>query len=331
MRLRGGFFRTWISLALLAFACNVGAQTITGQDTLMWLQRMNKASRGINYSGTFVYQSHGRTETSHVVHVVDASGEHEKLETLETPDGQPREVIRTNDEVLSYLPQDRLVIVDRADVGGFPGRLINTMGALSDFYSMHLGDVSRIAGRDAQLLVLEPRDEMRYGHELWADVLTGLLLKARMVNDKTEAVEQFEFNDISIGGYIDHDKIKSRYSHAADWVVVNARGTEVHPEDVNWVFRGLPPGFKQISFVRRPLKREGPEAYHAVFSDGLATISVFVEPSQGRSMSVPPTASLAGSIGIYKRIMAEYQVTTLGEVPMAALKHVAEGVELRKK
>lgn len=324
-----------LSGALAAFfaatiACTAGAQSQTnsGLDAQGWLQRMNQAARSVNFSGVFVYQSHGRAETSRVTHVVDAAGDHEKIETL---DGGPiREIVRTNDDVMTYLPQDQLVIIDRAETGRFPGRLLNAIGALSDYYTIRLGKTDKLADRDAQQIVLEPRDELRYGYELWLDVSSGLLIKARVVDDHDNVIEQFSFKELSVGN-IDRDAVKPRYNRSADWRVVNARGQDVRAEDVNIRFRGVPSGFRQVSFVRRPLKRDGPEAFHAVFSDGLATISVFIEPASGRNMSTPPYTGSSGAIGIYKRATGDYQVTAIGEVPLRALRRAAESVELRKK
>ncbi|MGC3964364.1 MAG: sigma-E factor regulatory protein RseB domain-containing protein [Rhodocyclaceae bacterium] len=147
-----------LSGALAAFfaatiACTAGAQSQTnsGLDAQGWLQRMNQAARSVNFSGVFVYQSHGRAETSRVTHVVDAAGDHEKIETL---DGGPiREIVRTNDDVMTYLPQDQLVIIDRAETGRFPGRLLNAIGALSDYYTIRLGKTDKLADRDAQQIV----------------------------------------------------------------------------------------------------------------------------------------------------------------------------------
>ena len=116
----------------------------------------------------------------------------------------------------------------------------------------------------------------------------------------------------------------------SDWETVNARGVDVRSADVGWIFRDLPPGFRKVSLTRRALHRDSPEAYHAVFSDGLVSISVFIESAASRG-GVTPTPSTAGSIGIFKRMNADHMIVTLGEVPMAALRRVAEGVEPRKR
>ncbi|MEC5396916.1 MucB/RseB C-terminal domain-containing protein [Uliginosibacterium sp. H1] len=319
----------WLTALLLvcgaqAFAAESSQSTA---EAMALLQRMSQAARGLNYSGVFVYQVNGRTETSRITHFSDASGEQEKLETL---DGPVREVIRIKDEVRCYLPNDKMVVLDRAGSVRFPGRVISMVSALPEHYEMRVGAPVRIAGRDAIQLSLFPRDEFRYGYKLWADKETGLLLRARLVNAKGDVLEHFGFSEIALHITPDKEKVRSRYADQTDWVVVNARGGDVRPDDVSWTFKGVPPGFRQVSSIRRPLRKDGAEAYHAVFSDGLASISVFVEPAV-ESRGVTPQPSNSGPIGIYKRMYASQMITAIGEVPMAALQAAADGVSLRSK
>src|SRR5690606_24930893 len=133
-------------------------------------------------------------ETSRITHIVDDSGQHERLEVL---DGSPRQVIRSNDEVWCVFPEHKTVIADRSGAPrSFPARLPTALNRITANYRVSTGPVSRVAGFDAQLILLDPRDELRYGHMLWADVQSGLLLKARMVDEHGTAIEQFMFSDV---------------------------------------------------------------------------------------------------------------------------------------
>jgi len=101
-----------IRAALLLVAALFALPTLaeTAGDGAVWLSRMMNAAQRLSYSGTFVYQSGTHSETSRVVRIVDAAGERERLEVL---DGSPREVVRVNDEVRCYLPDDRRVVIER--------------------------------------------------------------------------------------------------------------------------------------------------------------------------------------------------------------------------
>lgn len=300
---------------------------VQAQDALEWLQRMSVAAKTLNYTGVFVYQSRGRSETSRVTHLADASGEHERLETL---DGAPREVVRNNDELLCYLPAERVVVVDKAGNGRFPERLLARPSMLGENYFVRLGEVGRVAGREAQLVMILPRDDVRYGYQLWADTATGLLLKARMIGEGTDVIEQFVYTEVSPGVVVDRAKLKPRTVRAADWQVVNVRGVELKPSDVAWTFHNLPSGFRLLSTVKRSMRGGGSDAIHAMFSDGLANVSVFIEQAR-RGSTVAAGAVSAGSTAIFKRLVGDdYLVTALGEVPGPTLQRIAEGVEARK-
>jgi sigma-E factor negative regulatory protein RseB len=311
--------------ALCLSLCVVSSAALA-DDAFTWLLRMNQAARSLSYTGVFVYQTKGHSETSRIFHVVDASGEHERLETL---DGPLREVVRNNEDVQCYLPQDKIIVADKAILGRQPGRLMSKPTALAEFYNIRLGEVSRVAGHDAQQLVLDPRDDMRYGHQLWVDVGTGLLLKARMLTEQAESLEQFRFTEVTPGALIEHDQLKSHIAHTADWRVVNARGQELKPDELEWVFHKLPPGFRNILLVKRTVRRNDPGVIHAVFSDGLANVSVFIEMSPGVAAPVSPASM--GPTGIYKRMIGDRMVTVMGEVPAVALRRIADGVERRPR
>ncbi len=317
------------AVVLAACALLAPVHTIADErpsDPILWLSKISTAAQRLNYTGTFIYQSGKNLETSRITHMVDAGGEHERLEVL---DGSPREVIRSNSEVRCVLPDQKTIIIDRA--GGqraFPARLPTSYAGVSENYRVSMGEVSRVAGLDTQLIVLEPRDSLRYGHMLWADVVSGLLLKARTVDEDGEIIEQFAFSDVRIGGEIDPGALKPSYTEDGDWRVINAHGNEVGMSESGWVLAAPLPGYTLKSIVRRPLGRDRGDILHLVFSDGLAAISVFIEPVEPDRLRNGPGALASGAINIYRRIVAdEHLLTALGEVPLLALQRLGDGIE----
>ena len=298
-------------------------------DAVAWIDRIVSAAQNLNYSGTFTYSSGIHMETSRITHVVDAHGERERLEVL---DGSPREVIRVNNEVKCYLPQERILIVDQSvHRRAFPARLSDSPSSVTEYYRARIGELSRVAGRDSQLLTLEPKDNLRYGHQLWADAASGLLLRARMVGDRGEAIEQFAFTDVTIGSLVDKEKLKPKFlGRSADWQVVNAKATDSPGDEGDWVFRSQLPGYQQSTWMRRKLQADRPEAFHVVFSDGLAAVSVFIEPLRPNH---PERVGMfaSGPFNVYKRNVGDFALTLLGEVPPAALKLLGDGIEQRRK
>ena len=321
--------RVWRPVRVLPFLLPVSAAIAqTDPSALQWLQRIYAASEKLSYAGTFVYQQGQRVETSRIVHIVDSSGAGERLETL---DGVPREIVRNGDEVVCYLPASMTVKVDKQPGRRpFPSILPEQLRDVSENYTIKKGEIERIGGYSCQVLTLEPKDRMRYGHRLWADLATGMLLRAKTFNEKDEMLEQFTFTQIKIGGHIGRDQLKPRYfRQAKDWRVEDSGATRANLAETGWTIRSKPPGFRTVAELIRTVG--GTEGVgHIVLSDGLAAISVFIEPAT--SKRPVPQAGLArqGAINVYTRPVGSFWVTVVGEAPAESVKYVANAVEYHK-
>src|SRR5205807_8603603 len=297
-----------------------------GQDAAAWLQRAAGAAHGLNYVGTIVYEHGGRVETSRLVHLLESGSEFEKLTNL---DGPAREVIRNNDLVRCYYPDAKIIRIEpRSFRNAFPSLLPQQLNALAAHYFFRKGELARIAGLETQAFVFEPKDGLRYGHKFWADIASGLLLKARLLNEKNEPIEQFAFIDIQIGAKLDREQVKPPFSSLpTDWQVRESPPGEVQPQETGWVVKDLPAGFAKVVEGFRRLRGKSAPVAHLVFSDGLVAVSVFVEP-------VPPTPqpvglSQQGGINVYSRQLDDYLVTVLGEAPGATVRQIAYSVAHR--
>ena len=317
--------RRGIAVFALFFTFSVCAlASPAAQDPMEWLGKISSAGQRLNYSGTFIYQSGKNFETSRIAHRVDAGGATERLEVL---DGSPREVIRTNNEVICVLPEQRLVIVDQPNARrAFPARLPNAHASVLENYVVSMGEASRVAGQDTQLVLLKPRDALRYGHMFWADRSSGLLLKARMVDHEGEVIEQFTFSDVRIGGEIEASALEPRFVKDDDWKIVHAQGSPVRPETERWVIEDPLPGYALRSIVRRSLGRGDVDILHMVFGDGLAAISVFIEPLPPDGSDEGLGALATGPVNIYKRLVDGHLITVLGEVPMVAVQRLGDSI-----
>src|SRR3990172_5641307 len=184
------------ALGIALLVCSGLAQAQTSPDAMALLRRIYQATEKLSYTGTFVYQQGERTETSRVARVTGPGGAVERIEIL---DGMPREIVRTRDTVRCYLPESHTVKLERrTDPRAFPAVLPERITDLARNYAIARGKPLRIAGYDSEAVVLTPKDELRYGYKLWADVSTGMLLKARTFNREGETVEQFSFVQLAI-------------------------------------------------------------------------------------------------------------------------------------
>jgi len=311
-------------IVLLVFATPVPAAELDG---IGWLTKMASASRRLNYSGIFVYQYADRVETSRIAHFVNpAGGEFEKLETL---DGPVREVIRTNDQVSCYLPDTKTVIVEPRSTRRFPALFPEQLSGVSDNYTVIVAAMDRVAGLDCQVIVLEPKDRLRYGHQFCAEAASGLPLRARTFSEKNRPLESFAFTEVRIGGHFSRDQVRSRYAaKSRTWKVDHSSLvlSDV-PADTGWTLTQQPAGFRKLTELKRSIAGRTAMVSHIVYSDGLAAISVFIEPLP----KARPVNSLShqGAVNIYVRPVADHLVTVLGETPAATVMQVANSLEFR--
>jgi sigma-E factor negative regulatory protein RseB len=299
---------------------------VLAEDGLALLQRIAQGSRQLTYSGTFVYRSGGKVDTSRIAHSMTDGFEVERIEAL---DGSPREVIRTGNEVKCFFPEEKLVIIEnRSTRRGFPALLPAGLGNLPEHYAIRIGSFGRAAGVKSRTVSLEPRDDLRYGHEFWMDAASGLLLKANLVGEQGEILESFAFTQVKIGGQLDQGDLKARFD-SGRVRVQQVRTTEIKPEDMDWSFRTLLPGFRRVAVMKRQTAADIPESLHVVFSDGLASISVFIEP--GGSSGATESVSRVGPVNVYRRQMGEHRLVVMGEVPALAVKRLGDGIEARRR
>ncbi|GHT95051.1 siderophore-interacting protein [Betaproteobacteria bacterium] len=294
-------------------------------DALAWLARITTASQRLNYVGTFSYQVGQRSETSRIVHRFSHGLESERLEVL---DGSPREVLRRGGELRCILPEQRTVIVSRVeDRRTLPGRLPQDFASLVNNYRVRIGEVTRVADHDARVVIIEPLDDLRFGHVLWAEVRSGLLLKSRLLAPGGAVVEQFSFSDVQIGEEIDDRLLAPRAQPGPGWRVVEAVRRPGVQVERYWRLKMPLPGFTLVSVAYR-VREQGGNVTHMVFSDGLASISVFIEPVDDRREAGRTGASSSGVVSVYERVVGDQRLTVLGEVPAQAVAQLAAAIEL---
>ncbi len=313
-------------VALLGVLCGVLPAHAEQTEGVAWLHKIADAAQQLNYSGTYIYQYGNRVETFKIAHLHDERGEHEKLEVL---DDTPREIVRNNDEVLCFEGDTSSVVVEKRKFRKiFPALLPSQVNTLLDNYQVKIGKIGRVTGIPCQYIILDPKDNYRYSHRLCADSASGMLLKASMLNEKHEVLAQTAFTQLVIGGKIDKEQLKPKLTGRK--VVLNtdkAVVSDIRQSEKSWNVSALPPGFTRILALKRTMPGKAHPFNQLVYSDGLATVSVFIEPL---SASVKPVqgSSSQGIINVYAKVLDDYQVTVLGEVPAATVSQIGNSVVL---
>ena len=314
-----------VRLAVAGLALLATVSAARAEDAAAWLTRAATAARQLNYIGTIVYQHGGYVETSRLVHQFDAGEEYDKLVNLEGP---AREVIRSHGEVRCYYPDMKVVRVERSTLrNAFPSLSPQQQRALADFYNFRKAESMRVAGFDTQAWVFEPKDGMRYAHKFWTDSATGLIVKAKVVDENNGVLEQFVFSDLAIGAKVDPAMVKPTFPPApAGWRIREKGKAESEAVETGWTVTRIPPGFVKIVDGYRGFQSARKVA-HLVYSDGLASISVFVE--SGRAAPPPNGFSAQNGLNVYSRQVDDNVVTVLGQVPALTLRQVANSVARR--
>ncbi|HEX6137247.1 MAG TPA: MucB/RseB C-terminal domain-containing protein [Casimicrobiaceae bacterium] len=305
------------------FVLALAASTAHADDAMQWLARAAQAARQLNYVGTIIYQIGPRVESSRITHLNDGGREFAKLVNL---DGPAREVVRTQGEVRCYYPDAKLMRIEPGTFRNvFPSLLPEQQQSLSRFYEFRVLGDDRVGGRPAQVVVFEPKDGLRYGHRFWSDAATGLLLKARVLNERGDGVEQFAFSDLTINAPIDRSMVEPSWPTVpGDWQVLESASGDVIPQDTGWTVTRVPPGFAKIMEGFRKLRGHRERVAHLVFSDGLVSVSVFVEPLVAASS--PPGFLQKGGLNVYSIRQDEHLITVMGETPGATVRQIAHSV-----
>jgi sigma-E factor negative regulatory protein RseB len=297
------------------------AQTSSSPEALDWLRKIQEATHTLSYSGTFVYQHGGRSETSRITRFSDPAGDIEKVEVM---DGVPRELVRTRDTVKCYLPDSKVVKVERrTGEREFPALLPDAVALLGQHYDISLGETRRIAGLECRAVVLKPKDNLRYGYRLYADQHTGMLMKAVTFDSSGRDVEQFMFTQLSMG-HVTRDMVKPRHAATSAWRIEDAGAVPASLQ--GWAVAGDLPGFRKIVELKRRLGDSRPVG-QLVYSDGLAAVSVFIEPMEGYREAVRTGLASMGATHIYTRQVANHMVTVVGEAPAASVQRIADSVQ----
>ena len=313
-------------LLLFLFVIHIPA-AVAADEAYEWLEKMNQAARSLTYQGSFIYQHGSRMESMRILHRVQGGLVRERVVSL---NGAAREVIRTGDEIRCYLPDENSVVVERRKAGSrsFPSLVPQSVQELGASYQLALGATQRIAGRPAQEVKVVPRDDYRYGYQLWVDTKTGLLLQAGLLDTSGRAIEQFMFTHIEIGGSIP-DAALEPHNHGKDYVWHREEREIAQPAtgEAGWTARELPPGFSLSMRSIRRIPSRPVAVEHLVYSDGLAVVSVFIEKQDDGNRPVAASESTRmGAVHARGRTVDAYHVTVVGEVPEITVDLISNSV-----
>jgi len=285
-------------------------------DAISLLQEMSQAVKNKNYQGTFVYQQGNKLETMQVTHLLENKHERELLSSLT---GQAREVFRDNQAVICVIP-GAASIDKRISKKGFSGRFIISPQQLSKTYQFKKTKITRIAGRDCQTIEIKPKDKLRYGYTLCIDLKDALPLRIDMNNHQNKRLSRIMFTQLNTNQGIQMPIPRQIQNRTKLNVSRHKPATSMPYTESNWKINKIPNGF-QIQFYEQHQNKHAQQALeHFVFSDGLVSISVYIEKAD---KNILKGFSHIGAVNIFARSHQDYQIVAVGEVPSETLKQLA--------
>jgi sigma-E factor negative regulatory protein RseB len=291
-----------------------------------WLERMNRALNTRNYDGTFSHWHGGRVEMLRIIHRLQDGTVSERLASL---DGSGREFIRTGASLTCYLPDKRTVLVEQRpaeqSLVGFP--TVNDQTA--SFYDIREVGHTRLNRRETHVITVTPKDEFRYGYRLWIDDSTAMPLKTQLCDAHGHVIEQIVFANLTLSARLPDSLFKPEVAtEGFQWLRNDAAQQPAEAAALAWNAMRLPPGFRMTVRSAQLLPGSANPVDHLVFTDGFASVSVFVErqtaPADQHAASESATV---GSSSAFSTVVDGHKITAVGEVPLATVRFIATQVK----
>ena len=298
------------------------------------LDRMVHASRTLDYIGTFVYHNGSTIQPMKIIHRADPGGSRERLVTVS---GAAREIIRDGQRVICIFSDLRAVIVAKRR----PGRLYPSMkfepeiaigSNITEFYSLSRAGTERVADREAVVIDVQPKDRYRYGFRLAVDRRSGLLLKSELLDEGGTPLEQIVYTHLELPGSIPDEALKPRISDVGftryEPAVAAGSGSGSTARTREWTIGWLPSGFRMTDESHDPIQSGRIPVHHRVYSDGLASLSIFMEQGIDADDRLEGRSSI-GAFNAFGRIVDGFQLGVVGEVPGLTVEKVAASIVKR--
>ncbi|MDD5324230.1 MAG: MucB/RseB C-terminal domain-containing protein [Polaromonas sp.] len=297
-----------------------------------WLMRMHEAAQKRAYVGTFVVSSGASLSSAKIWNVCEGNQHMERIETLT---GAPHSIFRHNDQVITFMPEQKLARSETRESSGiFPELPRPTERRVADFYQLRQNGIERVAGVEANIIELVPRDNLRFGYRVWTEKKTDLVVKLQTLGTDGNVLEQAAFSELQLGAPVKMDQLIQLMGKVEGYRIEKLVLVKTTANAEGWALSEPVAGFEPVRCYRRLVNAQksppGNGPLQWVFSDGLASVSIFVEPMD-RQRQVGKSSRLSlGATQTMTKQMDPYWITVMGEVPMATLQLFANRLERRK-
>jgi sigma-E factor negative regulatory protein RseB len=298
-----------------------------------WLMRMHQASVNRSYVGTFVVSAGGNMSSAKIWHVCEGTQQVERVETLT---GAPRSIFRHNDQVTTFMPEHKVARSEkRESLGLFPQLFQSADSRIADFYKFRQEGLERVAGVDADIVMLIPRDRLRFGYRIWSERKNGLIVKLQTLDPDGKVIEEAAFSELQLGAPVSMSQLVQMMGKVQGYRLDKPALVKTTAAAEGWALKTPVAGFNAMNCYKRPASAEGAGEKNTtggdgplqwIFSDGLASVSIFVEPLDRRRHVRESTLSLGATQTLARQLGAHW-ITLVGEVPVPTLQLFASALE----
>ena len=288
-----------------------------------WLQKISDASAQQSFHGTFVYRCDAQLVAMKVIHAADANKGHEKLIAL---NGPAHEVVQKGQSITSSLFRGKRAMGWR----GQKSKLSPFEQVLDEHYKIVEIGEDRIANRHTKVVEIRPIDQYRYGFLIWLDSETGIVLRSDMADEAGEVIEQIMFIDVEMLAENIAEDMIGEDSEIDTSSTSNATLKATSLNDSKWHVASMPSGFRFSERYMRPGDQgEKTSQEQLVFTDGLASVSIFIEPRQINDEPLLGQTRI-GAVNVVGRVIHNHQVTVVGDVPQQTIEFIASSVSFQR-
>ena len=288
-----------------------------------WLTEMTDAMKTSDYMATIAYLENTEIKTFQIFHTLRDGVERERIIALNSP---MNEVVLDADHVAFFYPESQIKFIEtqkkrRSILVNFPADL----NQQEVHYQYQLAGGEKILGRETQIVLIKPKDDLRFERRFWIDRVTHLPLQFKLIGEDGQLIKQFVFTALTVGSSVPDEQLSAmtRFDPAS-WKVRHQQ--PVAAPEQQWEIPDIS-GFRQVLHTQYTLPGSDQQVEHLLLSDGFASVSVYLDRAAKKSVAV--REKKLGAIHAYSRQMGPYQVTVMGAVPVKTVQQIANTIRRR--
>ena len=276
-----------------------------------------RASKELSYQGVFTYEFRGQLRSVKVLRMVRDGQTYERAMHM---DGMGYQVSRRGDDIDCLRPGHLLL-------QGTDFKSVSNGLQLKELYNVYIRGNRRIAGRLAYLVEILPKDKLRYGYVVAIDKENGLMLQSMIISQSGKPIERFQYVDISFSPELDSIQIPEQWLSAPPNDACRA-SSQSDDSLSKWQPTWLPPGFVLSNYeANNSISKET-----WIYTDGLATFSVFIDSAEVSKAFPPVQATLGTTVAVLNKVNMNdqhYAITVVGEIPTLTAQQIVADIRPR--